>query len=455
MTFKKNKIIFFTILGFITFVTKVNAVTVNVKPIIADNNKQVTFTIAYGSTTDGTLYPLGGIQVGSDNKNAYCVDIYDGFPYSGYPNNVANPPLSFGANPINFDVTDYKELSAYLKEHDYSNSLTTEQIKTATKKMNEYLYFGYEYNNQNNYKYNMATQALIWELLFQNGYFKKFSPVAGRTNGLIYFNAIGYPHVTYNPNEDISIANEKSKIKANIEEWYETPTYCNTNYKLNLTVGEKTTLTHSSIADYTVTCSSGLTCNKSGNKLEITATEKKSNLKITFTKKASGTAAVVYIPDPVPQVNQGLVTGGKPDDVSCSVTPIVNEPTEVVCTDDERKTVAACQKKANEVCGSAGYSGCNITDSNKCYVFTCKSCADDERKTPEACRAKANEACGNAGYTGCTNSDIDDDACYTFICKVPENPKTGTAAIIIAWIIGIMTIGYASWYYYKSKSFNN
>ena len=73
--------------------------------------------------------------------------------------------------------------------------------------------------------------------------------------------------------------------------------------------------------------------------------------------------------------------------------------------------------------------GCDV-DGSKMYVYA----------TSEG------NAANNTGGKNCA-------AVADRYCNVPVNPKTGTIAIIIAWVVGVIAIGYSFWYFMKMNSF--
>jgi len=108
----------------------------------------------------------------------------------------------------------------------------------------------------------------------------------------------------------------------------------------------------------------------------------------------------------------------------------------------------------NGVCPSGQTKCDNLTCSED--MNNVKRCYNNpSTKTGEWVTVKTCDTNGNAG--NCTLSDgrvvkrsnlTEKDGCET---NVDKNPQTGTTAIIIAWIVGILAIGY-SFYYFRQTN---
>ena len=160
---------------------------------------------------------------------------------------------------------------------DYLNSFLNDETKTKNviKKINEYNYFGYGYNNQNNYKYYIATQKLIWDELYNAGYRQEYYGT----------------NVTFTSSQGtIDITNEINTIKNSISNYYKTPSFCSNQSKIEIAVGETATYTDNNnvLSNYNITCSDSLSCKKEGNTLKVTATKEGSEQKINFSKTIEG-----------------------------------------------------------------------------------------------------------------------------------------------------------------------
>ena len=92
-------------------------------------------------------------------------------------------------------------------------------------------------------------------------------------------------------------------------------------------------------------------------------------------------------------------------------------------------------------------SNCKTTDNKNCEAIKVKNCYEcDVNGTKKTTTAYSEtEAASNVNGKNCTIVSANK-------CNVPVNPKTGTIAIIVAWIVGILTIGYSLWYFKKSQT---
>lgn len=131
-------------------------------------------------------------------------------------------------------------------------------------------------------------------------------------------------------------------------------------------------------------------------------------------------------------------------------TPSGENPS-TTCTTNGGNNTTTCVSNANHNC-SNGYSGCNKPDGNGCYSYTCNTitnttCTTNGGNNQATCKTNA-QKCSN-GYSGCNTPDS--NGCYSYTCNgnIENNPKTGMTAIMLAWIIGIMAVGYSIWYFVR------
>ena len=91
------------------------------------------------------------------------------------------------------------------------------------------------------------------------------------------------------------------------------------------------------------------------------------------------------------------------------------------------------------------------TTTNHCWSCTVSG------KAKYAIAATSSAAASKTGGSSCTI--VSTAACDTTPTPTPtnvtENPKTGTFAIIIAWLVGLIAIVYAGWYFKKSSKIKN
>lgn len=171
-----------------------------------------------------------------------------------------------------------ESLESYL-EKQINNKEKAAQV---AKKINEYMHFGYKYNNQNSDKYLIATQKLIWDELYNAGYRQN------EYSNNVYFTA---------GEDEYDISLEENKIKSNISSYYKTPSMCSSATKLEMAIGETAVYEDSNkvLSNYQVQCNEGLICKIEENKLRITATKEGVAHKITFTKAAkAGVPNAIY-----------------------------------------------------------------------------------------------------------------------------------------------------------------
>lgn len=227
------------------------------------------------------------IKDGSNNYIGYCIDI--GLNLPGHDND---------------SISVYsKTLEEYLSGVLGSNSSKAKEI---TKKINEYIYFGYDIKDTKSKEkgeYYAATQQLIWEELSKAGY---------RSNE--YSQAI--PFLLAGNSTEIDLTNEKNTILNSINNYYKTPSFCSSQNKLEIAVGETATYTDNNkvLSQYEVNCSDGLTCKKNGNDLKVTVQNDSGEQTITFTKAGAGKGTTLYKEGS----NQAVVINqGKVEPVSC------------------------------------------------------------------------------------------------------------------------------------------
>ena len=92
-------------------------------------------------------------------------------------------------------------------------------------------------------------------------------------------------------------------------------------------------------------------------------------------------------------------------------------------------------------------SNCKTTDNKNCETIKVKNCYEcDVNGTKKTTTAYSEtEAATSLKGKNCT-------IVASNKCNVPVNPRTGTIAIIVAWVVGILTIGYSFWYFKKSQT---
>lgn len=221
----------------------------------------------------------GSYQIG------YCIDVGANLPNSG----------------DNDTISIYNQnLEQYLSSNNVKNA------KEISKKINEYIYFGYSVKDKTSREqgeYYAATQQLIWETLSDAGY---------RT---AEYNSIAPFHLKNGT--QIDLTPEKNEILSKINNHYKTPSFCSSTEKLEIAVGETATYTDNNgvLPNYNVECSEGMRCEKDGNKLKVSIVSATGEQKITFTKSGAGDGTTLYKEGN----NQAVVINqGKIEPVSCS-----------------------------------------------------------------------------------------------------------------------------------------
>lgn len=187
--------------------------------------------------------------------------------------------------------------------------------ETLANKIQEYMYFGYGSNgNRKTAVYYLATQTLIWEAMNDAGkgntalkdfaadkYQYRFSK--GDTNNTTTLNS--------------KINEAKQEILNDIKNYTIIPSFCNSNEKLEIEVGESAKFEDKNnvLANYTPECSEGIKCEVSGNQLKVTALSENKAQTITFTKSGSNSGkSSIYKADG----QQAVATAaGKVAPVSC------------------------------------------------------------------------------------------------------------------------------------------
>ena len=225
------------------------------------------------------------------NKNdgtyqiGYCIDVGANLPNSG-DNDIIS--------------VHNQNLEQYLSSNNVKNA------KEISKKINEYIYYGYDIKDKSSREkgeYYAATQQLIWEILSDAGY---------RT---AEYNSIAPFHLKNGT--PIDLTPEKNEILSKINNHYKTPSFCSTTEKLEIAVGETAIYTDNNgvLSNYNVECSEGMRCEKDGNKLKVSIVSATGEQKITFTKSGAGAGTTLYKEGG----NQAVVINqGKIEPVSCS-----------------------------------------------------------------------------------------------------------------------------------------
>lgn len=254
----KIKKIIFIITMFLLTNNNVFAVTNTYISEMKDSNGQKIYRNFNGKQERQLSIEIG--EHSSNTTTAYCIDV----------------GLDLG------DRAPISELDDNLTEYLTKALNDSKKAQDVSKKINQYIRFGYKYNNQNTDKYLIATQKLIWDELYNAGYRKEY-----------YSNNVNF---TAGDNT-YDISSEEKIIKNNINNYYKTPSMCSNKTNLEIAVGETKTYedTENVLPNYKVNCDDGLTCEIEGNKLIITANKESSNHQIKFTKEGiNGKNNIIY-----------------------------------------------------------------------------------------------------------------------------------------------------------------
>lgn len=121
-----------------------------------------------------------------------------------------------------------------------------------------------------------------------------------------------------------------------------------------------------------------------------------------------------------------------------------------VCVSGEQKQYVWASSGANAAKAATELSNitsknCATTSESNCEGITVTNCYECNGSKKYVMADSDAEAKTKSGGTSCT-------VVVTDKCNTVDPPKTGTFGIVVAWIIGMMTIGYAMWYFKKSSS---
>ena len=226
----------------------------------------------------------------------------DGKTYVGYC-------VEFGINSAEGDLDSTVNLYEFFR-----NALSEEETQNLIKKISLYIKYGYGSEGKTDSKYYLVTQQLIWETINATGFYSSefYQERSGRT---INAQNIGWTQ-NKETKEKIDLSTEYAQVKNDIVKYYTTPSFCSSQNKLEIEVGETIEYTDSNnvLSLYDVTCDSGITCEKNNNKLTVTAKDQTGSQSITFTKPKSGTDGVIYRPSGKQGV---IVEAGSLEPVTC------------------------------------------------------------------------------------------------------------------------------------------
>ena len=379
----------------------------------------------YGSVNkivDGnvTSFTADKIWFDDDNSPAYCID--------------------YGVQAGQGEVTE-SNLSTYLQ-----NGISSSESESLIKKLNEYIYFGYNTSDRNTEKYFLATQKLIWEAVSNAGFYK--SPYYKNNNTLFsgYSESdLNFSTIGFYSDGTIDISTEVSAIQSAIVNYYKTPSFCSN--AIQLTQGEEKTLTDSNgvLSSYdNLSCSNGLTCLMDGNSLKVKMETSSNNQAITLTKSAKGTDVKLYTMSS-DSSRQKLLAGGKVDAVTCNIA-VSNTPIVYISKQDATtgKELPGAQLVLKDKDGNIIENWISTTEPHPVTGLVAGTYILTETIAPSG-YIKSTET---VTFVVKEDGTVDAPVVMKNAPEVIENPPTGVRiAIIMAWSVGLTALGYSIYYF--------
>lgn len=209
--------------------------------------------------------------------------------------------------------TETEELAAQTNMQEYfQNVLDENTTKELVNKIALYIKYGYGSDGKNSDNYYLATQQLIWEAINTTGFYESdfYKTQTGQKTKI---ENLGW---TTDKKKRIDLSKELQTIRNEIKNYYITPSFCTSQNKIEIEVGETATYTDNNnvLASYEVICGTGITCNKEGNQLKVTASNQTGNKQITFKKIASESQNYVYN---ISQIVGIIANTGVTETISC------------------------------------------------------------------------------------------------------------------------------------------
>lgn len=232
--------------------------------------------------------------------------------------------IDFGM-AVDVGITETQKLEEY-----FANVLGQDTAKRLMKKITEYLSFGYGSVGKTTDKYYLATQQLIWEAINDTGFYATEFYVQQRGGNANKLKISNFRWITDKEEKVVlDISEEINAIKQSIDSYYQTPSFCSSQTKLEIEVGETAEYTDNNnvLSQFEVICENGITCEKNENKLKVTAVNEAGSNKITFLKKSeTNTDSYVYRKTGKQGV---IISSGSLEAVSCQfgINSFKNEKT--------------------------------------------------------------------------------------------------------------------------------
>jgi hypothetical protein len=199
--------------------------------------------------------------------------------------------IDFGMYVTTGTTETPESLKAY-----FQNVLTETEAEELVKKLTHYTTFGYGMEGRNTDKYYLATQQLIWQAISDTGFYASdfyYNQANGAVNKM---RITDFSWTNDGGTTMLDLSNEINSIQNSINQYYKTPSFCSSQNKIEIEVGESAEFVDNNnvLSSYIIKCDDGITCETEGNKLKVTAIDEASSQRITFSKAPSGTKNYVY-----------------------------------------------------------------------------------------------------------------------------------------------------------------
>lgn len=266
--------------------------TILKRDMIEIDGKQVTKLYTNEVTNEDKSTGTAGyikLKVDGETKTGFCVD--------------------FGVAIKENETATVSSIEEY-----FNKGISEAKTKELIKKLTEYLKFGYGNDGKTSKKYYLATQKLIWEAISDTGYYNTsyYDSVNGSNLGKLKLKNFQW---TIDGKTAIDLSNEITTIETAIENYYKKPSFCSSQEKLEIEVGETAEYTDSNgvLSMYEVNCDNGIECQVEGNKLKVKAVNEAGSNNIRFSKMdTTQTDSYVY------KGGQGvIIESGSLEPVSC------------------------------------------------------------------------------------------------------------------------------------------
>ena len=172
-------------------------------------------------------------------------------------------------------------------EEYFANGIGDAKAKELVKKLTEYIRFGYGSTGRTTNKYYLATQQLIWEAINSTGFYTSDYYIEQWNDP----NAFKTKFTNFRWSNDggataLDISKEINDIKKSIIEYYKTPSFCSSQERLEIEVGETIEYTDNNnvLSEFNVICDDGIECKVENNKLKVTAINEAGSNDIKFSK---------------------------------------------------------------------------------------------------------------------------------------------------------------------------